>query len=71
VKGSREVSLDGGPWLLLTEGQSLTYSPLAPGSHRLVLSEPCTATHAPTTMKLTLLGGQTLTIPVTIPPDCE
>lgn len=30
VKGSREVSLDGGPWLLLTEGQSLTYSPLAP-----------------------------------------
>jgi hypothetical protein len=71
VKGSREVWLDGGPRSSLTEGQSLTYSPVAPGDHRLVLSEPCTANHVPTTMKVTVSGGQTVTITVAIPASCE
>jgi len=71
AKGSREVSLDGSPWLLLTEGQSLTYTPVAPGEHRLVLSEPCSADHAPSRMKVPVSGGQTVTVPVTIPADCE
>ena len=71
VKGSREVSLDGGPRSSLTEGQSLTYSPVAPGNHRLVLSEPCTANHVPTRMQLTVSGGQTVTITVAIPANCE
>jgi len=71
VKGSREASLDGSPWVRLIEGQSLTYSPVAPGDHRLALSEPCSATGAPSIMKLTVSGGQTVTIGVAIPPSCE
>ena len=71
VKGSREVSLDGGPRSSLTEGQSLSYSPVAPGDHRLVLSEPCTANHVPAMMKLTVSGGQTVTVTVDIPANCE
>jgi hypothetical protein len=71
MKGSRDVSLDGGPWLSLTEGQSLTYTPVAPGGHQLLLSDPCNATHVPSTMKFTVSGGHTVTIAVAIPASCE
>ena len=71
MKGSREVSLDGSPWANLSEGQSLIYSPVAPGDHRLVLSEPCTGDHFPSSMKVTVSEGQTVTVSVAIPANCE
>ena len=69
-KGSREVSLDGGPVSSLGEGQSLIYSPVAPGTHRLVLHNPC-GVNVPATMQVTVSGGQTVTISVDIPANCE
>ena len=71
VKGSREVSLDGSPQSRLTEGQSVMYSPVALGAHRLVLSNPCGSSHTPTTMQLTVSGGQTVSVTVDIPANCE
>lgn len=70
AKGSREVSLDGGRWLQLSEGQSLAYGPVAAGSHWLALSNPCTSNHVPTAMEVTVSGHQTVTVTVDIPANC-
>jgi hypothetical protein len=71
IKGWREVSLDDGPFQLLIEGDSLIYSPVAAGDHKLALSNPCTSTHTPTVQTIHVLEGDTLTLKVVVPPDCE
>jgi hypothetical protein len=71
MKGSRRVSLDGGPFLVLTEGSSVIYSPVTPGAHRLLLSNPCTSTHQPSYSSVTVTEGDTVTVTVSIPGNCE
>jgi hypothetical protein len=71
MKGSREVSLDGGPFVPLAEGDSVIYSPVAAGDHQLALSNPCTSTHTPTIKSIQVPAGDTLTVNVVIPPSCE
>jgi Bacterial Ig-like domain len=69
--GHREVSLDGGEPRMLFELDSLTFSGLSAGDHRLDLSNPCSGTHQPTTMQVTLVADATVTLTVYVPPDCE
>jgi hypothetical protein len=70
IEGWREVTLDRSPWRVLREGESLTYNAPA-GVHSLLLSNPCTSTHEPSTMYVSIVGGDTVTVSVYIPPDCE
>jgi hypothetical protein len=70
-KGYREVSLDASPWRGLGEGDSLIYSPVAAGNHVLVLSNPCTWSHQPSTENVTVAADDTVTVGVYIPPLCE
>jgi len=69
--GWREVSLDKSPSQTLREGGSVTFSPVAPGTHQLVLSNPCTWTHQPSGQTVTTVADQTVTVTVYVPPDCE
>lgn len=71
AKGYREVSLDGGPWLGLSEGQSLSYSPVAAGVHRLAITNPCGFSHIPGTIDVTVSGGQTVTVTIDLGFDCS
>jgi hypothetical protein len=71
VQGSREVSLDDSPWHTLVEGESFTYIALAAGSHQLMLSNPCTASHQPSLQLVNVTSGDTTVVPVPIPPECE
>ena len=70
-RGYRDVSLDGSPWQTLSEGGSVTYSPVTPGTHRLLLSNPCTATHEPSAEDVSAAADEFVTVEVYIPPDCE
>jgi hypothetical protein len=71
MKGSREISVDGSPWSVLREGHRLIYAPVTPGSHRLLLSNPCTGTHQPSVRDVSVAEGDTVVVTVPIPPDCE
>ena len=49
----------------------VTYSPVTPGTHRLLLSNPCTATHEPSAEDVSAAADESVTVEVYIPPDCE
>jgi hypothetical protein len=70
-KGYRKVALDLSPWQTLREGDSLTYSAVAAGTHVLRLSNPCTSTHKPSVENVNALAGETVIVGVYIPPNCE
>lgn len=71
TRGLRQVAVDSTGWQDLYAGGSLSYTGLVPGTHQLTLSNPCTSTHAPTIEYVNTLPGETITVSVTIPPQCE
>src|SRR5689334_11656169 len=67
----RAVSLDGSAWRPFAAGDSVFYRNVPAGDHQLRISNPCTGSHAPTVLAVTLLNGETKTVGASMYSACE